>query len=336
MNRRELLKAGLNSGMVLLLPGAALWNTRDDGRTLAQEQEQLFFEREFFAMGTRGTLRLVAGSRAVGARALDDALARITYLEAKLTKFSPYSDIGRLNAAPGKDVYVSRDTASVLRLALDLGAEASGRFDVGMGNFLSRPGLDTRVPLVGGAGDHRGWVTGEGLRSDPLLEIRGRHVRLARPGTMLDLGGIGKGYAVREAIRLLRQQHAIEHAAIELGGDLAFHGGRSAAAPWRIGLDPQAPIAASDRKIIRISTGAVASSGGYRKRATRDAGAIKHHIVDPITRTSQDHYALATVVGPDAAVADALATAFFNTPADAAERLMRRFPAYQFHSFDKA
>ena len=310
MDRRAFLKTIANSAAVCTVAGVVGWrlscaNDRDDDQMI---------ERDIYTMGTVGKIKIATDDTKRGIAALDAASARIQYLNDKLTKFTSFSDIGQLNDRPQKHIYVSPDTRNVLRTGLALTPLTKHRFDLGMGNVLRRYGVDTDVPRVGGAR-----ITEQIVRHDKIVNISGQMVQLTRPDTMLDLGGIAKGYALDEGMKVLLS-HGIKHAAIDLGGDLMVYGGKAPGKPWIIGIDPRAKAVHPNRK-FKLMTGAIASSGDY----------VKHdHIIQPMTLRPSDRYALSTVIGPKGVVCDVLATAAYNTPRDEMHVLRKNFPQYQF------
>jgi thiamine biosynthesis lipoprotein len=118
----------------------------------------------------------------------------------------------------------------------------------------------------------------------------------------IDLGGIGKGYAVESARRLLLKK-GVKSAIIDMHSSIAVIGG-----PWRIGiLDPssQSAVSSSQKtlKVVTLNNGeALSTSGQYQQPG---------HIVDPRTGKPADQCLSVTVVADDAALADALSTALF-------------------------
>lgn len=123
----------------------------------------------------------------------------------------------------------------------------------------------------------------------------------------LDMGGFAKGLAVEAAIDELRTA-GIGNAIVNAGGDLKTlgrHGDRD----WRIGI--RHPSGRGVLAALRISGAtSVFTSGNYERWFEWD-GRIYHHILDPETGQPADGFASATVVHPDAALADAAATALF-------------------------
>lgn len=325
MDRRTFLKTSLQIGTGLCFSSLVGWRI-----IFGASEKYKLLTRGFYSMGTIGLIKLQADNKNIGITAAEEAIAKIHYLNNVLTKFSPTSDIGRLNAVPGKFVYVSQDTLNILKLGLQLTQRTDGYFDMGMGNFLSRFGLDEFVPIVGDASS----LTQQDTQQKPLLEMNGRFVRLIRSNSMLDLGGIGKGYAVETAMQILREKYGIRHAVVELGGEIMVHGGMPNGKPWKIIFDPKAQDVMNksphDSNSLYLKTSGVASSGGYLKRAQNQKGKIKEHIVNPHTFSTNAFYSLVSVVGPSATTCDGLATAFYNIPPIKINSFKSRFPDYQF------
>lgn len=203
-----------------------------------------------------------------------------------LTRFSPDSELSRLNAAAGSSVPVSPLLFGVVAAALDASAETDGIFDptllgelVGLGydrtfeevrsrGPIARPPLATPEGLKGrlrGAG----W---RGVRLDPE-----RRTIFLPEEVGLDLGGIAKGMAVDAAIELLADS-GCDAAAVDAGGDLAVLG-----APDQGGWPIRIELPGGDRTVT-IDGGALATSGISRRHWVV-GGRQVHHILDPRTGT---------------------------------------------------
>ena len=141
----------------------------------------------------------------------------------------------------------------------------------------------------------------------PLVERLDEHrIRLPAP---IDLGGIGKGLAVRWAADRLRRA-GVSRFLIDAGGDIATDGPGPDGDPWRIGIED--PMGRSEPlAVIAITGGAVATSSVRRLHWTRD-GVARHHLVDPATRAPADGGLLAvTVAQADPAWAEVWAKVLF-------------------------
>jgi thiamine biosynthesis lipoprotein len=148
-------------------------------------------------------------------------------------------------------------------------------------------------------------------------------VRFENAAVAIDLGGIGKGYAVDRAVAALRAW-GIERGLVNAGGDLYALGTSEDGDPWKVGIrSPRDPRELAGR--IAISDEAVATSGDYLRQFTH-GGRRYHHLLDPTTgepRQSDVHSV--TVRAVSCLDADAAATAVFGMRPVRAEALIGRF-----------
>lgn len=133
---------------------------------------------------------------------------------------------------------------------------------------------------------------------------RGR-VAVSHP---LDLGGIGKGLAVRWAAAQVRAL-GIERFLIDAGGDLVAEGESPDSGPWRVGIED--PSGGEDVAVIAVAAGAVATSS-IRRLHWMHEGRLRHHLVDPATgEPAAGGLVAVTVAGPDPAWAEVWSKALF-------------------------
>jgi thiamine biosynthesis lipoprotein len=164
-------------------------------------------------------------------------------------------------------------------------------------------GEHPRVPTQGEIDEARGLVSYADIL---LLEYR-RQVLLKRKGMRIDLGGIAKGYAVDNCVRLL-QSRGVCAAMVSAGGDSRVFGSRDGR-PWIIGVrDPRRP----DGMIARLPLidAAISTSGDYERYFEED-GVRHHHILDPATGKSAAGVRAATIVGPDATTTEGVSKTVF-------------------------
>ena len=146
---------------------------------------------------------------------------------------------------------------------------------------------------------------------------------LRREGMMVNLGGIGKGYAVDRARDILRQR-GFHDFMIQFGGDM-YVAGRMGDHSWRLGIqDPRGP---ADRifAAIELSETTFSTSGDYARFFIKD-GRRYHHILDPATGEPATGCRSVTIVTASATVADALSTGVFVLGPDAGMALIERLP----------
>jgi thiamine biosynthesis lipoprotein len=265
-------------------------------------------------MGTLVTIHVVPD--AAGADdAIDRAFGWFHEIERRCTRFSGQSELMQLTAQAGVPVPASAILYEAVRFALLVAEESGGAFDPTVGYRMEARGFNR---------EHR---TGEIVHSaiapdddvsyrDVQLDPERRTITLGRPLT-LDLGAVAKGLAVDTAARELEP---FRDFAIDAGGDLYLGGSNPQGAPWSVGIrHPRRDGELIDS--LRVSNQAVCTSGDYERRAPdRD----EHHLLDPRTGSPAHTVASATVVAPNAMLADALATAAFVLGPQDGIRLLER------------
>ena len=265
-------------------------------------------ERAGLAMGSELRLTAWAADEAPARAAFDAVFNEFERLEALMSVWRPDSDVLRINAAAGeRPVPVAPEVREILHIAKEVSEWTGGTFDVTFGALADvwkfDHDQDNSVP------------TGEAIRARlglvgyRAIEIddRAGTVFLKRQGMRVHLGGIGKGYAVDRAAKLLRDR-GLRDFMIQAGGDL-YVAGRRDGHPWRLGIaDPRgthAPFATVDLTDSTFST-----SGDYERFFIKD-GRRYHHILD--LRIGQPARASrsVTLVTARAVIADALAKGVF-------------------------
>ncbi|HZS29834.1 MAG TPA: FAD:protein FMN transferase [Gaiellaceae bacterium] len=236
--------------------------------------------------------------------ALAAAQEEVAACERELSRFDPASDLSRLNARAGSWTPVGRRLLEALRLALRAREDTGGRFDPTVLPALVAAGYDKTFERLEERPAQRvdGWRAGGEVELD---RRRGR-ARLA-PGTAVDLGGIGKGYAADRALdAMLARVPALPGGLVDLGGDIAVRGETPEGGPWQVAVsDPRRP--GETLTHLALAAGGVATSGRDARRF--GPGGSLHHLIDPETGESAIAGPLTvTVVAPDAAEAEAHST----------------------------
>ena len=215
-------------------------------------------------------------------------------LEGLLTRFDDASELSRLNAAGA--IEAGEDLLAVVELALAARARTGGRFDATVHDALVAAGYDRTFELLVGRS-----ATPVPPRTAGGVRVRGRRIELD-PGVRLDLGGIGKGYAVDRAVALLAP---LGPCLVNAGGDLAV-AGVPGEGVWPVAVEtPAGPLT------LGLERGALATSGSDRRRWRAD-DAVHHHLIDPDTgRPSDSDLLRVTVTAATAVEAEVLAKALF-------------------------
>lgn len=250
------------------------------------------FRHEFRAMGTTIELLLDADDEEQAQSAFRAVEEEFERLEAMLSRFRPDSELSRLNR-DGR-ILAPPDLERVVGLALEARERTAGRFDPTVYDALARAGYDRSFEQVEPDAEddsRQGARCGGRVTIDPAtgrVEIE--------PGFHIDLGGIGKGYAVDRAIEILA---VVGPCLVNAGGDLAVRGDKS----WPIGVE--------GGPTLELTRGAIATSGRDR-RHWRRGDEERHHLIDPATgRPAETDLLRVTVVASTAIEADVLAKTLF-------------------------
>ncbi len=274
-------------------------------------------------MGAPWAITVHAESRAAGETAIAAAFAEISRLGRVLSDYDPTSELARLSAAAptAEPVAVSSDLWHVLAAAEVFREASSGGFDIAVGPLTTlwrqsrRSGKLPRDDKLAAA---------RAAVGDGAVELlpEQRAVRLPKPGTRLDPGGIGMGYAADRAVAVLAAK-GIRSALIDASGDVRVLEPPPGQAGWRIAVAPLRP--GGEQEWLELSNAAVTTSGDAYQAVEID-GVRYSHIVDPRTGLGVPGPAAVTVIAPDATSADALATAASVLGPEAGPGLIARFP----------
>ena len=230
--------------------------------------------------------------------------------EQAMSRFRDTSELTQLNRLAGTGI-VSRPSPR-LRRALAAADRAhrvtGGRFDPRVLADLDRLGYrGAALPTVSANGDAASRPASDAPLDARVVQADGRRRRaIARP---VDLGGIGKGLALRWASAEL-VRGGLADFLLEAGGDLVARGVDPSGEPWLIGIED--PTEATDHlAVIAVVDGAVATSSIRVHRWEAD-GRTVHHLLDPRTGEPADGgLASVTVAGPDPAWAEVWSKVLF-------------------------
>jgi thiamine biosynthesis lipoprotein len=153
-----------------------------------------------------------------------------------------------------------------------------------------------------------------------VLDQKTRTVFFTQAGVRIDLGGIGKGYAVDRGIAIL-QAKGVSHALVTAGGDSRIIGDRFGK-PWIVGIrhpDDKSRVIA---KIPLVDT-AMSTSGDYERYFDED-GVRYHHIIDPRTGKSASKVRSATILASTATRTDGLSKTAFVLGAEEAMKIYEK------------
>jgi len=213
-----------------------------------------------------------SGPKASAAGAISQALDRMQEIDAKFSYFNPKGQVYAFNhtGTPIADPEILR----LARIALDASQETGGAFDITVAPLLELWGFyerSFRVPQEQAIKDCLGKVGYQHLIIDDGV------LKKDAEGVRIDFGGVAKGYALNEAMRVLKAR-GITSALIDAGGDV-YVLGKKGGKPWKVGVrDPRGGLLG----YIEAEDTAVVGSGDYERYFLKD-GKRYGHIFDPRT-----------------------------------------------------
>ena len=240
------------------------------------------------------------------------ALDEVDRLEAQLTVFRDTSALSQLNAAAARGpVTIDPELLLLLQRCQRVHAGTGGAFDI-TSTPLSRCWLSaTGQGRVPSDEEHAAALAISGMRHVEI-DATARTVRFARPGVQVNLGAIGKGYALDVIARGLAAA-GVNDALLSAGRSSV----RVVGGSWTV--DVRSPLRPDALARLRLTRGALGTSGAGERFAFID-GQRYGHIIDPRSGWPASGLLSVSVVAADAASADALSTAFFVGGAELAKR----------------
>lgn len=197
-------------------------------------------------------------------------------IEDKFSRYLPGNIVERINFADGAPVVVDAETAHLIDFSLTLYELSNGRFDITSGVLRkvwtfdgsdNLPSAEAVAKILENTGWQRvSWTS-------PTLQMPA--------GMQIDLGGVGKEYAVDRAAELLRAATTAS-CLVNFGGDLAVTARTQDRDGWKVGIQAlDAEDAVADR-LVTLQVGALATSGDAHRFLKKD-GVRYGHILDPKT-----------------------------------------------------
>ncbi len=282
------------------------------------------FESAQVHMGSDFVIALYAADEAAANRAFQAAFARIAALDACLSDYLSDSELVKLSAAAptAEPVRVSDELFPVLWQAQQWAERTQGAFDITVGPLtklwrrarrVRQLPDDDRLQQARGATGYRSLV----------LDPAARTARLLVPHMRLDLGGIGQGYAVDQAMQEL-EKLGIRQAIINASGDLAASGPPPGEPGWLVGI---APLEANaPPSVFGYLCHQALSTSGDAFQFVEIAGVRYSHIVDPRTGLGLTERSSVSILAPTCTDADAFSTAASVLGVHAGMELTDRLP----------
>ena len=231
---------------------------------------------QFTAMACPCEILISTSSEDIADKATNIAMQEAKRIEAKFSRYRDDNIIHRINNAHGESIEVDQETADMLDFADQCYQLSEGKFDItsgvlreiwkfdGSDNIPTAQQIEAILPRIG-------WHQVSWQRPSITL----------KQGMEIDLGGIGKEYAVDQAAKLIR--HEINDSfLVNFGGDIYAHRPRAENTPWIIGVDDPENTGVKSIGQVQLLQGGLATSGDARRFLLKD-GIRYSHILDPTT-----------------------------------------------------
>jgi thiamine biosynthesis lipoprotein len=304
--------AGVGMGLVLALAITAPARTT-----------KLFTEsRE--AMGTKFTIYLYAGSKEQAEAAFESSFEEIERLDRTLSNYNAESELSRINRLAGREwVTTDPEVFSLLQTCLGYGKRSGGTFDITVAplmrawGFFRGQGHYPTARELEQAREKTGWEKVQ-------LNTAARAVHFAVPGMELDLGGIGKGYAVDRVVGILRVA-GVKVAMVDAGSSTLYALG---APPGEKGWLVRVPKPGDRSKTISavlLKDESLSTSGSYEKFFQLN-GRTYCHIMDPRTGAPVEGMLQTSVIAADGTTTEALSKPMFVMGTDEGAKYLASFP----------
>ena len=284
-----------------------------------QKQELKLFKKASLSMGTVFETTIYAPDKYIAEKTFNKVFQEINRLDYLMSNYKKESVLSELNRnASAEPTNCNKELASVIEQSLQYSDITDGAFDITIGPLMKKWGFFKKKGRIPGKEELESALESVSYKSIIIEEktIKSlaknpgtvKTVFFKNPGTQIDLGGIGKGYAVDRAISVLKQ-NGINSALINFAGNIYTFGTPPGKDSWVIGL--QHPRESEGiLGTFEIKDKAVSTSGDYENFFTIE-GKRYSHIIDPRTGNPVKGIVSVTIVTGNATRADALSTGIF-------------------------
>jgi len=282
-----------------------------------------------FVLGTLGQINIYTSSTNKGNKAIAKAYQRINEIEDLMSTTVVDSDVYKINnIKENEGVEVSNETLKVIEEGIKYHKLTNNNFNIGLGTLselwgINKPASENSNPKVPTLEDIQKAKNHIDLQN---LKINGNKVFIQDKDMHIDLGGIAKGYAVDEAVRVLRNE-GINSGFINLGGDIYVLDNKPTdGTPWKMGIQ-RPEIGATDViAMVKLSNKSIVTSGNYQRYIPDQPE--YHHILDPKTGyPANNELSSVTIISESSIEGDALSTAAFIMGLDEGMKFIEEYPS---------
>ena len=271
-------------------------------------------------MGTAIHVELWHTDKSIAEKNIQRVFTEMRRIDSTMSPYKKDSELSLINQQASKHpLKISTELFNLIQQSINISKISKGAFDI---TFAS----------VGRFYDYRKKIKPtENQLSTNLKKINYKNIKLnkddttiffTQTGTRIDLGGIAKGHAVDNAIKLLQQQ-GITQAMVSAGGDTRIIGDKGGR-PWYVGIRHPRDKNKS-AVVLPLSQTAISTSGDYERYFIKD-DVRHHHIIKPSTGDSARELRSVSILGSDSTTVDALSTTVFILGLNKGMKLISKLP----------
>lgn len=217
------------------------------------------------------------------------------------------SEIYKINNANGKPVEVSKETIDIIETGIYYGNLSNGAFDISIGTVTNLWDFKSEEHFVPSDSAIHSAVSNVNYKD---ITINNNTVQLASPDMMIDVGALAKGY-IADQLKVHLIENGIEHAIIDLGGNVLVLGNKPDGSNYNIGIQKPFDETGVPYTSVQINDQSAVTTGIYQRYFEKN-GQFYHHILDPETGyPCQNNLYSVTIVTSSSLNADALSTTTF-------------------------
>lgn len=266
----------------------------------SSDEEEKTIKHTKILLGTVVEIQVRDADEQKAEDAITKAFAEIKRIDDLFTTYNETSPVWKLNKTIDSIIFVDPEIYSLIVLCDSITKLSNGSFDVSLDNLTKTWGFYTDDPQLPTKVEIDSALLNSGWQKITLL---GDNKIIKNEKVGLNFGAIAKGYAVDEAIDVLKK-HGINEALVNAGGEISVIG-----ADWVVGVQHPRETNSIIKK-IKLGGYTVATSGDYEQYFEVD-GVRYHHILDPNTGYPSTGLQSVTIINKSNSIADALATGVF-------------------------
>lgn len=241
-------------------------------------------------------------------KAIKAAIARIEAINKAASDYLPDSELSQINQAPAHSpIQLSPDLNGLISTAQRISSHTNGAFDITSVYSIQNWRRAKRQHQLPPADRIEHAINMTGWQHLQINSKSGVLTKL-KEDIKIDLGAIGKGYAARQALQVLKEHH-ITRALVAASGDLAIGDPPPGKKGWPVHLRTFEKTLDQDSQITVLLSNCGCSTSGDLHQYFELEGKRWSHIIDPRTGLGLTQRVAVSVIGPDSTICDALATA---------------------------